>query len=393
MGSREADRPWAPRWDGRPGRTEVWYTTLTDPTTRTGVWLHHELVAPTDGSPARVHGWIALFPPEGPVEHARFGPEPWPPRRPFSSASASASDAASASAAAADAGARHLRGTAGPYTWDLTEHPAGEPLYTFPRWAWHHGGLPAAQMLPAAASRYTGTIDRPGGVLHLDGALGATARIHGHGNAERWAWLHADLGHGDVLEIVAAVSRKPVLDRLPPLVFLRLRHRGRTWPRTALRPAVGWARGPVQGAPRSADLDGHRPDPAAPGPRHGHPAGGTHPGPGVHRPGRQSRGVPQQRGRRRRDRARTLVGPLAPADVLDPGRNRARRGGRPVRWGRRPGRRGLDGPSATGLTPDRRPGHPATAAQERGDRCRCRPRPSNAGPWSTCWPTDCARTS
>ncbi|MEV7181616.1 hypothetical protein [Kitasatospora sp. NPDC093679] len=245
MGSREADRPWAPRWDGRPGRTEVWYTTLTDPTTRTGVWLHHELVAPTDGSPARVHGWIALFPPEGPVEHARFGPEPWPPRRPFSTASEAASGAeassASASAAVADTGARHLRGTAGPYTWDLTEHPAGEPLYTFPRWAWHHGGLPAAQMLPAAASRYTGTIDHPDGVLHLDGAPGATARIHGHGNAERWAWLHADLGHGDVLEIVAAVSRKPVLDRLPPLVFLRLRHRGRTWPRTALRPAVGWA--------------------------------------------------------------------------------------------------------------------------------------------------------
>ncbi|MEV8099248.1 hypothetical protein [Kitasatospora sp. NPDC085879] len=226
----EGERQLAPRWDGAPGRTEVWYTTLTEPTGKTGVWLHQELVAPTDGSPAQVHGWIALFPPEGPVEHARFGPEPWPPSLPFSAAHTEAGD-----------GVRRLRGDAGPYTWDLTEHPAGEPLYTFPRWAWHHGGLPAAQMLPAASSRYTGTINHPGGVLHLDNAPGATARIHGHGNAERWAWLHADLGHSHVLEVVAAVSRKPGLNRLPPLVFLKLRHRGRTWPRSAMRPAVGWA--------------------------------------------------------------------------------------------------------------------------------------------------------
>ncbi|WP_030271631.1 hypothetical protein [Streptomyces sp. NRRL B-24484] len=231
----EGARQLGTRWDGRPGRLEVWYATLTEPAGGTGVWLHRELVAPADGSPARVHGWIALFPPDGPPTHARFGPEPWPPRREFSAAADTENEDGKGN------GVRHLRGTAGPYTWDLTEQPAGDPLYTFPRWAWHHGGLPAAQMLPAAVSRYTGTIEHPGGVLRLDAAPGATARIHGHGNAERWAWLHADLGGGDVLEVVAAVSGRPGLDRLPPLVFLRLRHRGRTWPRSAARPALGWA--------------------------------------------------------------------------------------------------------------------------------------------------------
>ncbi|MGW8356534.1 hypothetical protein [Streptomyces wedmorensis] len=224
----EGERQLAPRWNGTPGRTEVWYTTITDPTDGTGIWLHHELVAPTDGSPAHVHGWIALYPPMGPVEHARFGPAPWPPDLPYS-------------APHTDVGVRQLRGSAGPYTWDLTEHPAGEPLYTFPRWAWRHGLLPAAQMLPAASSHYSGTISHPGGVLHLDRAPGATARIYGRGNAKRWTWLHADLGHGDVLEIVAAVSKKPGLNRLPPLVFLKLRRKGRDWPRSASRPAIGWA--------------------------------------------------------------------------------------------------------------------------------------------------------
>lgn len=72
-----ADRHLTPRWDGTPGRTEVWYTTLTDPATDSGIWLHHELVAPSDGSAAYAHGWIAVFPKEGPAEHTRFGPVPW----------------------------------------------------------------------------------------------------------------------------------------------------------------------------------------------------------------------------------------------------------------------------------------------------------------------------
>jgi hypothetical protein len=77
-GAAEGDRHLAPRWDGTPGRTEVWYTTMTDPATGTGLWLHHELVAPADGSAAYTHGWVARFPAggESPVEHARFGPEP-----------------------------------------------------------------------------------------------------------------------------------------------------------------------------------------------------------------------------------------------------------------------------------------------------------------------------
>ncbi|WP_371495380.1 hypothetical protein OG871_07920 [Kitasatospora sp. NBC_00374] len=204
----------APRWDGTPGRTEVWYTTLTDPASGTGLWLHHELTAPSDGSPARAHGWIALFPPDGPAEHARYTADPGPP-------------------------AERLRGKAGPYTWDLAEQPAGPPLYTFPRWAWRHPVLPAAHMLPAARSRYTGTVTHPGGELRLAGAPGAGARIYGHGNARRWAWLHADLGGGDVLEVVAAVSHRPGLDRLPPLVFLRLLRDGRTWPRRAAGSALG----------------------------------------------------------------------------------------------------------------------------------------------------------
>ncbi|MER5907600.1 hypothetical protein ABT150_47475 [Streptomyces mirabilis] len=224
-----ADRHLTPRWDGTPGRTEVWYTTLTDPATDSGIWLHHELVAPSDGSAAYAHGWIAVFPKDGPAEHTRFGPVPW------------TADPEGFTAEGVCVRPGRLTGFAGTFTWALTERPEGPPLHTFPRWSWRRPWLPASHMLPAARARYSGTIRYGTDELRLDDAPGAGARIYGHGNARRWAWLHADLGGGDVLEIVAAVSMRRGLDRLPPLVFLRLHRNGRTWPRRAERSAVGWA--------------------------------------------------------------------------------------------------------------------------------------------------------
>ncbi|MFH8484937.1 hypothetical protein [Streptomyces longisporoflavus] len=219
-----------PRWKGEAGRTEVWYTTATDPVTGSGLWLHHELVAPADGAPPFAHGWAAVFPEDGPVTHARFGPEPW-----------RADDSEGFSTQGISARQGQLTGSAGNVRWALTEHPADSPLFTFPRWSWRWPLLPAAQILPAARASYNGSVSYGDSKLTLHDAPGASARIYGHGNARRWSWLHADLGGGDVLEIVAAVSMRPGLRRLPPLVFLRLRHRGRTWPRRVERTAVGWA--------------------------------------------------------------------------------------------------------------------------------------------------------
>ncbi|MFE7774991.1 hypothetical protein ACFU5O_14015 [Streptomyces sp. NPDC057445] len=219
----------APRWDGEPGRTEVWYTTLTDPASGTGLWIHHELTAPADGSEPYAHGWAAVFPRNEPVRHARFGPAKW------------TGDSAGFAADGVSATPGRLTGTADSLRWDLTEQAADTPLFTFPRWSWRRPLLPAAQILPAARASYDGTFSYGDTTLPLDGAPGASARIFGHGNARRWAWLHADLGGGDVLEIVAAVSMRPGLRRLPPLVFLRLRRGNATWPRRAERTAVGWA--------------------------------------------------------------------------------------------------------------------------------------------------------
>lgn len=65
-----------PRWRGAAGRLEVWYATLSDPLTRTGLWVHCETVAPTTGGPY-AHGWVTWFPPD-----ARRAPSAWAPSPP-----------------------------------------------------------------------------------------------------------------------------------------------------------------------------------------------------------------------------------------------------------------------------------------------------------------------
>jgi hypothetical protein len=219
MSAAEGER----RWKGQSGRLEVWYATLTDPATGTGAWIHCETVAPAEGGAAFGHGWAALFPPDGPPTWSRFGPGPLGRKAWFD-------------AAGATVGPSTLAGTTDEgLAWDLAYADDSPTLYTFPKWAWDGELLPGSQVVPAPAARFSGTI----GPLVLADAPGALAHIYGHGNAQRWGWLHADLGDGATLEIVSAVSRAPGLRRLPPLALVQLRRPGEDdWPGEPLASAT-----------------------------------------------------------------------------------------------------------------------------------------------------------
>jgi hypothetical protein len=217
----------ASRWRGQPGRLEVWYTTLTDPHTGTGLWLHHELVAPTNGERAYTHGWAAVFPPDGAPDLARFGPLAWRPPA-GGTVFASGDVVMTPTTLRGSAGSGHNGRTR--ISWDLTGNTSGAPLFTFPRWAWEREVLPGAQIVPVPSAVFSGTVRHGGHIIPMTAAHGATARIYGHGHASRWAWLHADLGSGDVCEVVAASPARPGLAKLPVLPLVRLRVGGRDWP-------------------------------------------------------------------------------------------------------------------------------------------------------------------
>ncbi len=211
-----------PRWRGQRDRLEVWYATATDSATGSGYWIHGEVVSPTSGRPY-ARGWLATFPVNGTPAIAHFGPHE--PRL---------SDEALFAAGDVVIDADGTRGSAGDSKWDLRWRGAGSPLWTFPRWAWNRELLPGAQVLATPAATLSGTITSCEISVPVSGN-GGLAHIYGHGNAQRWGWLHADLGGGAVLELVTAVSRRGVLRRLPPLAFLRIRVPGRLdWPRDPL---------------------------------------------------------------------------------------------------------------------------------------------------------------
>ena len=195
----------ASKWRGQPHRLEVWYATITDGATGTGVWFHHELVAPADGGPAYTHGWIARFPVDGAPAYERYGRDP--------------------------ATTTHEE------RWGLAWGDGGAPLYTFPKWAWEREILPGAQVVAVPSASVEGTVDVGGERLVLQDARGNLARIYGHGNAQRWGWLHAELGDGDVLEIVAGVPRRRGLTWLPPVPMVQLRVEGQDWPRDPMAAA------------------------------------------------------------------------------------------------------------------------------------------------------------
>jgi hypothetical protein len=245
----------APRWRGQAGRVEVWYATLTDERTGTGVWVHHETVAPLDGTEPYAHGWTAVFEPGVTPVVERFGPAP----------PADAEPGVSHVVGSCALGDWWLRGAAGSLEWDLAFSDENEPLFTFPRVVWERELLPGAQIVPAPNATFTGSVTVDGRTVPIDGH-GALARIYGHGSAQRWGWLHADLDGDGTLEVVTATARRALLRRLPPLALVRLRLRGeRDWPtrsllaaprfRTTLRPDGFEVRGRSGGRRLTVQVD------------------------------------------------------------------------------------------------------------------------------------------
>lgn len=228
-----------PIWSGQPGRVEVWYATFTDRETGTGYWLHYETVSPSsvrpDPSPF-VHGWVAAFPNDGEPRFERFGPETLTPGRGGDRWVGTGDTVA---------GPGLLRGKAGALSWDVTFEDGSEPIFTFGRAVWERRLLPGAQCAPWPAAVFRGRVAIDGSEREVEGR-GAVARIYGHSNAQRWCWLHADLGDGAALELVAATARRASLRRLPPLAMLQLRLPGEPdrprWPVLAaplLRTRIG----------------------------------------------------------------------------------------------------------------------------------------------------------
>ncbi len=220
----------AMRWDGRPGRYEVWYLTMNLPDERLGLWLRYTLDAPQAGrGPPRCELWGHLF-------------DGADPRRSFGVKSARPIEALSRDGIVGVADARfregHLQGRidSGGHdlAWDLRYEPSATSVHLAP-WLLRASGLARTEVrFPNVAARFSGTVRADGRTLTLDRAPGHQGHLFGRKHAEAWAWLHCSAWEGGAdatVDGVAAVLRR---GGSRPLTALFLRVRGEDVPLATL---------------------------------------------------------------------------------------------------------------------------------------------------------------
>jgi hypothetical protein len=176
------------RWDGEAGHYEVYYLTLTDPTSGVGVWIRLSLLAPADGaeSPTASLWLLAMDPRAGkapvfgrkrtvPIEALRSQDSPF--------------------ALDIDAAVITDNGCSGAFEdvgWDLRWRP-NEHGYEHVHPVLRRAAIAKTVLvLPHADLQIDGTIRFGPEQLELAGARGGQAHLWGSKHASSWAWVHCN---------------------------------------------------------------------------------------------------------------------------------------------------------------------------------------------------------
>lgn len=175
----------AMQWTRAPGFYEVWYLTLTDRRTGTGLWIRYTLLAPNGGGgEATCALWfLAMKPGKAPIGRKATFPiaELGVRDEPF--------ELRIADAVLSD---RNARGAFEDVAWDLDWEPpprAHEHVHPLLRRA-HIAKT--VLTLPHGDVALSGRVTLPGAELELDATKGGQAHLWGTKHASSWAWLHCN---------------------------------------------------------------------------------------------------------------------------------------------------------------------------------------------------------
>jgi hypothetical protein len=177
------------QWDGAPGHYEVYYVTLTDPTTGVGLWIRYTMLAPlpqADGSPSAALWFLAMDPRPG-ARSTTARKEIFPIDRLH--ADGSPFKLQIDAATLTDGG---MTGTLDDVSWDLSWVPGAKAYQHV------HPVLRRARVaktvlvLPHADLTIDGTVEIAGERLALHAAKGGQAHLWGSKHAASWAWAHCN---------------------------------------------------------------------------------------------------------------------------------------------------------------------------------------------------------
>lgn len=218
-----------PRWDGRRGRYEVWFLTMSDPGGRQGYWIRYAVRAPVAGPP-EVRLWFARFDRERPGR--TFGIHGPPPGEPAGSSPRDLflDGALHWGDAVLEPGAARgvLAGSGHHVRWDV-RWPTGQPSFRILPAPLYRGGLaPTRPIAPNPDLRFAGTVGVDGEERSVDGFAGQQGHVEGSRHAERWAWASCTGfdREGYAFQVLSAQGRRgPILT--PFLSFAGIRIDGR----------------------------------------------------------------------------------------------------------------------------------------------------------------------
>jgi hypothetical protein len=229
-----------PRWDGRRGRYEAWFLTMSAPDGRSGFWIRYTIRAPIAGPP-EPRLWFGRFDLAEPPR--TFGIHGSPPGM---GEATSPSDLFLGSSlhwgdASLEPGSARgvLAGGGHQVRWDLRWR-TGQPTFrVLPRAL--SGMSPTRPSSPNPDIRFSGTIDVDGETVAVDGFPGQQGHVEGTRHGERWAWAACsafDEGRYVFQAVSAQGRRGPLLTPFLTLAgvqldgrWIRLRgtRAGRTW--------------------------------------------------------------------------------------------------------------------------------------------------------------------
>jgi hypothetical protein len=216
----EADN--LPVWNGRPGRYEVWFLTMSDGAA--GYWIRSTLLAPKAG-PSEGRLWFARFDRQDP--DGTFGLNRSFPldgvSLPVSELEVRFGGAVLRSGHAEGS----VSGGGHEVSWSLDWKTGGETYRLLPDRLYRGGLAPSKPYSPNVDTAFSGRITIDGRDLTVEDMPGQQGHLYGTKHAERWAWAHCGrFQESDaVLQVLTAQGRRgPVTT--PFTTFAGLRRDG-----------------------------------------------------------------------------------------------------------------------------------------------------------------------
>ena len=178
------------RWTGQPGHYEVYYLTLTDPSSGVGLWIRYTMLAPLadQGEEPTCALWFLMMDPRPEAREATlarkvtFGIDQL----------AAHTDPFRLDLAGASLTDGTMAGAVEDARWDLRWAPAAEP---------HHPVHPALErlglaqtvlVLPHADVAIEGSVEVAGRRIAVSDARGGQAHLWGSKHATSWAWARCN---------------------------------------------------------------------------------------------------------------------------------------------------------------------------------------------------------